>query len=354
MVSIKTPIVLLGIALALVIVFLTLRKFGVPLITDIGKATSDAFGDAGKNITDFFNSFENDGLTVEQKAKQDEAQNIFDSQVAQKKKDSIDAGFSSVEEFEKATDTNNDPLKFNPPNIIGFGFPNVNDGKGIPDTPQNRDVLDDLISGKATFNPKTNLAVFKDLGDFNLPNPFTTPEAFGEKTPEVQTVIQAPSFDRPLNLTSFVKTNPRSKTPVKSTPNITTVRGSIQSELGTEQKFEVFGRNSQNQKVRGVIRETPKKPSELRTNSKKVPTETASQRANRVFKETGKFADEGRGFEITKAEVKTRNFNFGTNKGTGSTISTSGKTSAQRLAEAKKRAEEQALQVFNSRSISNF
>jgi len=223
----------------------------------------------------------------------------------------------------------------------------------LKDTPENRKILADLLK-----NPSKTSKVNLGNGitqNFNLPNPFDTPNAFGETFPKKQTVIDGRlDPNRPVNLDQFVKLNSRSKKPVKSTSNIVTIRGSSQSELGTGQEFQVFGRNSNNQVVKGVIREAPKKASELRTDSKKNPLETASQRASRVFEDTGKFAGEGRGFKITKAKVETRNFDFGTNTGHALTKKTTGKNAKLRLAERKRLEDKKALSIFNSRSISNF
>lgn len=61
----KTAIGLFGISIALIVIFLSFRKVGLPLFSDIGKGLGSAgdgltnfFGDAGKGITDFFNSFD--------------------------------------------------------------------------------------------------------------------------------------------------------------------------------------------------------------------------------------------------------------------------------------------------------
>lgn|GEM_PF-6242962 len=50
-------------------------------------------------------------------------------------------GFASVDEFEKATDTNRNLTKFNPKGIIGFGIKDINNGKGLKDTEANRQLL---------------------------------------------------------------------------------------------------------------------------------------------------------------------------------------------------------------------
>ena len=51
------------------------------------------------------------------------------------------AGFASTDEFEKATDTNRNLTKFNPKGVIGFGVKDINNGKGLKDTPENRQLL---------------------------------------------------------------------------------------------------------------------------------------------------------------------------------------------------------------------
>lgn len=69
---------------------------------------------------------------------------ILQNQV-QTQKDAIAKQAASVnlspQEFEKATDTNLDVTKFNPKGIIGYGVPEINNGKGLLDTPANREIL---------------------------------------------------------------------------------------------------------------------------------------------------------------------------------------------------------------------
>jgi hypothetical protein len=69
----------------------------------------------GKGITDFFS-----GLFNQSQAAQDAQNAIFQSQLDQKAQDATDAGFDSVDAFEKATDPNNNPDLFNP--NWGSGF----------------------------------------------------------------------------------------------------------------------------------------------------------------------------------------------------------------------------------------
>lgn len=61
-------------------------------------------------------------------------------------------GFASVDEFEKATDPNrtreDNITKFNPKGIIGFGFSDVNKGRGLKDTKANRLLLLQKITNR--------------------------------------------------------------------------------------------------------------------------------------------------------------------------------------------------------------
>lgn len=141
----------------------------------------------------------------------------------------------------------------------------------------------------------------------------------------------------------------------------TSIQGSVRSEIKTDQTFKAFSSDS-SRPVRGVIRRTRQDPKELQVDTLKRPTETASQRANRVFTSTGKFADEDRG--ATKASQR-RKFNFGTNTGRGGRRPTTLRGGERRSAktessargsrsDALKREAEKARKVFDARSISNF
>ena len=46
-----------------------------------------------------------------------------------------------LKQFEKDTDPNRDATKFNPKGIIGYGILTINGGRGLPDTPQNREII---------------------------------------------------------------------------------------------------------------------------------------------------------------------------------------------------------------------
>ena len=61
----------------------------------------------------------------------------------EKSQQAQELGFSSIKELEIKTDPNRiqtiqDVTKFNPPNTVGFGIKSINEGKGLPDTPENR------------------------------------------------------------------------------------------------------------------------------------------------------------------------------------------------------------------------
>ena len=141
----------------------------------------------------------------------------------------------------------------------------------------------------------------------------------------------------------------------------TSIQGSVRSEIRTDQTFKAFSSDS-SRPVRGVIRRTRQDPKELQVDTLKRPIETASQRANRVFRDTGKFADEDRG--ATKASSR-RKFNFGTNTGSGgrrpttlrggeressATKRSAGLSRSDRL----KREAKKAKKVFDAKGIRNF
>ena len=363
-----TGIIALIIVVA-IIVFI--KKF------EIGKLFSDSF----QGFAGFLNDLKIEPKTDKQKAFE---KNAEETRIAEKERQAEEAGFSNVDDFERETDPNSifnipktDFNKFNPKGSIAFGIKEINQGKGIPDTPENRTVLDKFLRDKELQqrqkdNSKKNIfgitPVFSDDGKINedadvfgfFKNLFNIPTAQAQE-PEQITVINATGLEsRPLSLTNFANKKSNLRTTNKSN---TTVKGISKSELGTEQTFQTFGRNASNSVVKGVIRKTKQDPRKLKTNSKKRPTETASERASRVFEETGKFAGEGRGFGITKAVTKTKNFKFGTNKGSalkfpttnrrGSSVS-SNLSARERLEERKRLQNEKSKQVFDSGSINNF
>ena len=106
--------------------------------------------------------------------------------------------------------------------------------------------------------------------------------------------------------------------------------------------------------VTGVIREIIQDPTQLQVDSQGNPIETASERASRVFEETGQFANES--FDvISEAEKRASEFDFGTNLGEGLKIPTGTSETESLSLEEKKRIEaEKSILVFDSRSISNF
>jgi len=94
-------------------------------------------------LTNFQNKIKND--TFNKNAK------------ATKEKQKKEANFNgTIDQFEKSTDPQRKVLlprtkpnsqgiiegvKFNPPNTIGFGIKSINMGKGLPDTPENRQII---------------------------------------------------------------------------------------------------------------------------------------------------------------------------------------------------------------------
>lgn len=337
MVSTKTPFVIVGIVIALIIAIMLFTRFSLPSLTKIGQQTSEAFADAGKGLTEFFNSFEVDSNEAN-------AESI-------RKGDPNDPFFRDTEESRGSPQDAIGELDDTSPTFEEDKKKAVED-LGITGA----DSIEILPNGgiKITQNdrPSEENNIFEDF--FNFINPFKPQQAFADEFPEQQGPIQAPPSDRPLSLDDFAKSKPQSKSKSR-----TTIEGITQSEI-PDKDFQVFSSDS-SKSVRGVIRETVKDPRKVRTDSKKNPLETASERASRVFEETGKFADEGRGFKITTASKKARDFNFGTNTGASLKIETTnkgGETSSvsekQRLDELKRIENQKALAVFNSRSISNF
>jgi len=127
----------------------------------------------------------------------------------------------------------------------------------------------------------------------------------------------------------------------------TSIQGTVRSEIETNQKFSVFSADS-SRPVRGVIRETKRDPRNLKVDSRKNPLETASQRANRVFVTTGKFADESRGASSLSSSQRAI-----LNRAT-TPIQTNQTSSRLSIADRLKAEAEKATKVFESSSISNF
>lgn len=348
MVSTKTPFVIVGIVIALIIAIMLFTRFSLPSLAKIGQQTSEAFADAGKGLQEFFNSFEVDQNEANAESiRTGDPNDPFFRDIEpptlspQFEIESLDPTSPTFEQDkEKALEDFRKKINADEVNLLPSGGLEI--------------IQRDKPDGKNIFG-LTPIFSDEDLQIFNLPNPFRTNEAFAEEFPQQQGPIQTPPSDRPLSLDDFSKIKPQTK-PQGST----TIEGIVQSEI-PDKDFQVFSSDS-SKSVRGVIRETVKDPRQVRTDSKKNPTETASERASRVFEETGKFADEGRGFKITTASKKARDFNFGTNTGASLKIPTTnkgGETSSnlsekQRLDELKRIENEKALAVFDSRSISNF
>lgn len=360
----KTGIGLLIIAIAVIILIFTFRKFVFPALGEFAVASGDALNTVGKGFTDFFNSFENESQV---KKDEREAQDIFNKQVEQKEQDAKNAGFTNVLDYERATDTNQDPLKFNPSGTIGYGYPELNSGRGIPDTPENRIILDKFIKDRQAFGSQGEVKLNDAKTEFVSYDFFGVPNAYAEEYPQYQEPIYVKPASVDINkqvvdlLNPSTKTKPQEKIVESKPQGTTTIQGVVRNNVGTEQQFQVFSSDS-SRPVFGTINPTPQDPRKLKTDSKKVPIETASERANRVFIETGDFADVNRGASSTKI---TGAFNFGSNTGSGSklpTVNKGGTTGSaegnkiveERIAQLKKIQEQRALAVFNSGAIQKF
>ena len=341
MVSIKTPIVLAGIGLALVIIFMSISKFGIPTISKLGDVAGKGLGDLSSGFTDFFNS-------IESNQNESLAESI-------RKEDPNDPFFTDAGES-----------RGSPQIIID----------GIPDDSTQEEILQAVeeqtgITGADSIVPTDNGGLiitqndkedtpfdfFKSVTDF-LNGFGKIPDANAESPP-----IQNVSQDRPLNLDELAdKTKSSTKNNTRSN-RVIQIETDTRTELDTNQEFKTFTSSSDGRAVSGVIRETKRDPRKLKTNSKGIPQETASQRANRVFLEQNEFADESRFDNITKAKSKTRGKSFGTNTGRGLRIPTrnkGGETSQTQKsngsisrAEALRLAEERARKTFDSRGIQN-
>ncbi len=336
MVSAKTPIVIIGIVIALIIAIMLFTRFSLPNLSKIGKQTSDAFSDAGKGLQDFFNSFE-----VDQNKANSDSLRVEDPNDSFVK--DIEPSRGTPQEVISRLDPTDPKFEQNKIDALNsFGITGADKVELLPNGG-----LKITQDGNPNNNPKP-------FENFNLPNPFNTPQAFADSQEEI-TVIDARLPDsRPLNLSSFAKIKPTSK---KSN---SIVKGTVRSLIDAPNTFQVFSSNGE--KIEGTIRETKQDPRKLRTDSKKRPLETASERASRIFEETGRFADEGR-FGVTSAKNKVSNFDFGSNTGNSLKLPTVNKTgqsfssnlsARQRLELRKKQQALKSAKVFDSRSINNF
>jgi hypothetical protein len=299
--TIKIAIGLGGIALAIAFIFLSFSKFGLPTITNFSKVAGDGLSDLSKGITDFFNSFENDkGINPDPTKQTDDEQ---------------------LELYGK-TLTDDEEL------II-----NYNDNPDLLTDEQKENALD-------IFNQQRDEDPNNDPSKFNPPNTeYNENNPYGYDDDTVKTTSWE-FFSSAYADDSYFS----SKSNGKKKYGNTTIQGIVKTELDTNQKFEVFSSDS-SRPVRGIIRKTKRDPRLLKVDSKKNPLETASQRANRVFIETGNFADSDRGASSFKND-----FDFGTNTGRGLKIATHGNTSRQRRAEKLRIAAEKASAIYGSYS----
>lgn len=176
------------------------------------------------------------------------------------------------------------------------------------------------------------------LRQFDKPNdadkvfafPSLIPLAFAEES----VLEEEPQLQRQQSTPKIVDTN---------TKNINVI-----DFTDTGQFFEA--QSVGGQFVGAVIRPTPIDRTKLLVDENKKPIETASQRANRVFEETGEFVDVKRG----ATSVKDREpFDFGTNTGSGQRGSTEAATklTTQQL---KEQEALKASQIFDASQISRF
>jgi len=321
-------------AIALVVIFISIRRFGLPLLADTGSA----FGDLGKGLTDFLDRLGASTETEEERGRR-EQEEIFERQLEEKEQQAIDEGFDSVEQFEKETDPTSifnldigDLDKFNPEGIIGFGIESLNEGRGIADTPENRDALFDILQDARTEGIFDVRQV-----DFTSLSATTTQAFGGTETTQISKIDSREEFI------------PRTIEDFRQQQVLTVDEPIFISQFDTNQEFQVFSADPE-QKVIGIIRETIQDPTQLQVDSLGNPIETASERASRVFEETGQFANES--FDIiTQKELEAQQKDFGTNTGDALKVD----FSPELAIEEKKEIEEQkSIEVFDSRSISNF
>ncbi|GEM_PF-6698505 len=142
--AIQNKLIVIVITIVVAIALYIRFKDGIaPFLGDVGKNLG---GGLQSGFDNFFNSL-NPFQKTEAEKETEKQQAIFDEQTKQKEQDAKDAGYTNVVDYENATDTNNDPYKFNPEGVIGYGYTGLNGGKGLPDTPENRKILEAFLLG---------------------------------------------------------------------------------------------------------------------------------------------------------------------------------------------------------------
>ena len=280
------------IALGLVVLVLAFRNFGIPLVKEIGESTSEALSTAGKGITDFFDSFDPAKLGSE----------IIDRVIPSLP----DASGENVDS-DGASD-------------FAFGFDLATAFKNL---------FDNFTFG-GLFNP------FPDASGETSDETFKkTPAELAEEEAFLRSLTDEEREIDETPISTFTDRNRPDRTVTESTPQGSTqIEGIVRSELDTQQEFKVFSSDS-SQSVFGVIRQTELDPNALQVDSLGNPTETASERAERLLEETS--------------------FDFGTNAGSALKIETgTTKTKSLSLAERLKIEAEKGALIFDSRSITNF
>lgn len=232
--------------------------------------------------------------------------------------------------------------EFNPSSTSFFGFSNINDGKGLDINSNAARELNDFLAGGGNIADVSVGA--SGILQKNQSEPFgpILPSAFAEEIPQVQGPIQVPSgkeLESRLSLDLFAQ--------AQKSQDLTNLKsGNVKGEVEGVKIREARGGNF-------IIRPTTPDRTRLLTDSNNKPIETASQRANRVFIESGRFADERRGATSFK-KSRNKNRNFGTNTGSGLRINDRPSRTAGSREDLLAREAQKARQIFDGSKISNF
>ncbi len=205
-------IVITAIVLAVLVgLFVIYRKQIFGAFGEAGDGISDFFGRGAQGVQDFFSGFgsssspsPDSGLNPDASQQSDAEQiELFDRTLTSDEELVINFNDNpdSLSDTEKAKAQEiingqldadpqlNDIDRFNPPGIIGYGYENFGDGRGLPDTPENRDLLEQFLASRETtpsFAPET-IPDFDGLGDV-IPNLNLVPEAFADDGVESDTL----------------------------------------------------------------------------------------------------------------------------------------------------------------------
>ena len=282
------------IAVGLIVLVLAFRNFGIPLVKELGESTSEALSTAGKGITDFFGAFDPAKLGSE----------IIDRVVPSLPDASGDVDAQGASEF-------------------AFGFDLATAFKNL---------FDNFTIG-GLLNPFPEAGAEEEF--IKTPAELAEEEAFLRSLSDEERDIDETKSSSSTSTGRIDRNFPdRTISEPTTTRENTRIEGIVRSELDIQKEFQVFSSDS-SQPVFGVIRQIELDPSELQVDSLGNPTETASERADRLLKETS--------------------FNFGTNTGSALKIPTgTSETESLSLAERLKIEAEKGALIFDSRSITNF